>query len=206
MNSAQIQAEIAKQEAQLASLRSNPSSVMNPQALAVLQMRIDALKQQLPAALKLEEEERTAKNQEAQRAGLVTELQGLAKTGGNAYGTTMGQVNRGNSRIGALAASGRGGLNAGINAANAKGLSTSAGHMQGVQAREAAKSGARNALGQVIAQGQDANNAAIQQNINDLRAAYGTPSAANPYATAAAQIGGLTQAGFQAYGNKEKKD
>lgn len=143
--------------------------------------------------------------QASQRQSLVTELQGLSKTGGNAYQTVMGQVNKGNARIGALAASGRGGLNAGVNASNAQALSRSSGHMQGEAAREATKAGARNALGQVIAQGQDANNAAIQQQLADLRAAYEQSSAPNPYATAAAQVGGLAQAGYQAYGNQQDK-
>lgn len=146
-----------------------------------------------------------AKTQESQRQSLVTQLQGLSKTGGSAYQTVMGQVNKGNARIGALAASGRGGLNANLNASNAQALSSSSGRMQGEAAREATKAGARNALGQVIAQGQDANNAAIQQQIADLQAAYGQAPSQNPYMTAAAQVGGLAQAAYQAYGNEEQK-
>lgn len=147
-----------------------------------------------------------AKMQESQRSSLVAKLQGLSKTGGSAYQTVMGQVNKGNARIGALAASGRGGLNAGINASNAQALSSSSGRIQGEAAREATKAGARQALGQVIAQGQDANNAAIQQQIADLQAAYGQAPSQNPYMTAAAQVGGLAQAAYQAYGNQPSQN
>ncbi len=150
-------------------------------------------------------EAEAAKAQASQRQSLVTQLQGLSKTGGSAYQTVMGQVNKGNARIGALAASGRGGLNANLNASNAQALSSSSGRMQGEAAREATKAGARNALGQVIAQGQDANNAAIQQQIADLQAAYGQAPSQNPYMTAASQYGGLAQAAYQAYGNEEQK-
>jgi hypothetical protein len=160
---------------------------------------------ELAALLKLEEEKRSSENQASQRQSLVANLQGLAKTGGSAYQTVMGQVNKGNARIGALAASGRGGLNAGVNASNAQALSRSSGNLQGEAAREATKAGARNALGQVIAQGQDANNAAIQQQIADLQAAYGQAPSQNPYMTAAAQVGGLVQAGYQAYGNQQNE-
>lgn len=160
----------------------------------------------LAALEKLEAEAQLAANQLTQRKSLVANLQDLSKTGGNAYQTVMGQVNKGNARIGALAASGRGGLNAGVNASNAQALSSSSGRMQGEAAREATKSGARNALGQVIAQGQDANNAAIQQQIADLQAAYGQAPSQNPYMTAAAQVGGFVQAGYQAYGNQEDKN
>jgi hypothetical protein len=158
---------------------------------------------ELAALLKTQDEARQAAAQASQRQSLVDNLRGLSKTGGSAYQTVMGQVNKGNARIGALAASGRGGLNAGVNASNAQALSSSSGRMQGEAAREATKAGARNALGQVIAQGQDANNAAIQQQIADLQAAYGQAPSQNPYLTAAATVGGLAQAGYQAYGNQE---
>lgn len=158
---------------------------------------------ELAALLKTQDEARQAAAQTSQRQSLVDNLRGLSKTGGSAYQTVMGQVNKGNARIGALAASGRGGLNAGVNASNAQALSSSSGRMQGEAAREATKAGARNALGQVIAQGQDANNAAIQQQIADLQAAYGQAPSQNPYLTAAATVGGLAQAGYQAYGNQE---
>lgn len=206
MNSAQIKAEIAKIEATIASLGSPVPGTPAARALPTLVMRLNRLKEQLAPALKLEEEAATAEKQASQRQSLVADLQGLAKTGGSSYQTVMGQVNKGNARIGALASSGRGGLNANLNASNAQALSSSSGRMQGEAAREATKAGARNALGQVIAQGQDANNAAIQQQIADLQAAYGQAPSQNPYMTAAAQLGGLAQAGYQAYGNQDPND
>lgn len=175
------------------------------------QAEIDALQagkkqaQSLMATYEQRKAEQEAKMQAQQRDALVRDLQGIAKGGGQAYGTTMRSVNKGNSRIGALAASGRGGANAAINAANAKALSTSQGHMQGNAAREAEKSAARNALGQVIAQGQDVNVSAAQQQLADLRAQYGQDPGVNPYMTAAQTAAGFGQAAYSAWGQKKEK-
>lgn len=160
---------------------------------------------QMIATYEQRKAEQDAKMQAQQRDALVKDLQGIAKGGGQAYGTTMRSVNKGNSRIGALAASGRGGANAAINAANAKALSTSQGHMQGNAARESEKSAARNALGQVIAQGQDVNVSAAQQQLADLRAQYGQDPGVNPYMTAAQTAAGFGQAAYSAWGQKKEK-
>lgn len=138
--------------------------------------------------------------QNAQRAELVKQLQGIANGGGQAYATVQGQVGAGNRRIAALASSGRGGLNAGLNAANATAQNDIQGQQAANQARSAEKAAAQGALGQVIAQGQDANNAATAQTIADLQRQYGQTPAENPYAYGAGIAGNLGQAAYAAYG------
>lgn len=114
---------------------------------------------------------------ERERTSVIAALKNVAEGGGKAYGATMRETNTGNSRIRALASSGRGGLNANLNAQNAIGISTAAGTQQAVANREAEKTQARAALGQAIAQGQDYN-AAEGQSVLDALAQ--TPDAKNP--------------------------
>ena len=143
--------------------------------------------------------------QNAQRAELVRELQGIANGGGKAYSTVQGQVGAGNRRIAALASTGRGGMNASLNAANAQGQNKIAGQQAAANAQAAEKAQAQSALGQVIAQGQESNNATTAQQIADLQRQYGQTPAENPYAYGADIAGNLGQAAYSYYaqGNNE---
>jgi len=111
----------------------------------------------------------------------------------------MKVVGQGNQRIAALAASGRGGINAGINAATAQATQKSAGNQQALANKEAEINQARSALGQVIAGGQDNAVQQGQDTLAALRAQYSTEStnAAQRYVGMAGQLG---QAGFSVYG------
>lgn len=142
--------------------------------------------------------EQEAKN--AQRAKLVKELQGIANGGGKAYGVVQGQVTAGNKRIAALASSGRGGMNAGLNSQNAQALNNISGQQAAADARSKEKAAAQSTLGQVIAQGQDANNAAVQQQIADLQYQFGQTPAENPWVTGANVAGNIGQAAYTVYG------
>lgn len=127
-----------------------------------------------------------------QRQDVIYALDRTAKGYGTAYSTTMGQVNQGNQRIAALAASGRGGLNAGVNSQNAQALNKTAGHQQATAAKAAEMSQARGALGQAIAAGQDYNAAEGQATLEALR---NTPAAApNQAMQTAGQVGAVGQA------------
>ena len=131
-----------------------------------------------------------------QRNDVIAALDRTAKGYGTAYGTTMGQVNQGNQRIAALAASGRGGLNAGVNSQNAQALNKTAGHQQATAAKQAEISQARGALGQAIAAGQDYNAAEGQAVLEALR---NTPAAApNQGMQLAGQLGAAGQAVWSA--------
>lgn len=144
--------------------------------------------------------------QERQRSQLVKELQGIANGGGVAYGTVQKQVGAGNRRIAALASTGRGGMNANLNAANAQGQNKIAGQQAAQDAKAQEMTQAQGALGQVIAQGQDANNAAIQQQIADLQYQFGQTPAENPYVTGANIAGNLGQAAYSIYGQNQAQD
>lgn len=148
--------------------------------------------------------EQAKKNE--QRAQLVKELQGIANGGGVAYGTVQKQVGAGNRRIAALASTGRGGMNANLNAANAQGQNKIAGQQAAQDAKAREMTQAQGALGQVIAQGQDANNAAIQQQIADLQYQFGQTPAENPYVTGANIAGNLGQAAYSIYGQNQAQD
>lgn len=143
-------------------------------------VRLAQAKQKLAAAQNgqaIAKQQDEAAVSQQQRTSVIDSLQRIADGGGSAYGATMRQVDQGNRRIRALAAGGRGGLNANLNAANAIGISTAAGTQQAVANREAEKSQARAALGQAIAQGQDYNTAEGQSVLNALSQ---TPEAKNP--------------------------
>lgn len=144
--------------------------------------------------------------QNDQRGQLVKELQGIANGGGVAYGTVQKQVGAGNRRIAALASTGRGGMNANLNAANAQGQNKIAGQQAAQDAKAQEMTQAQGALGQVIAQGQDANNAAIQQQIADLQYQFGQTPAENPYVTGANIAGNLGQAAYSIYGQNQAQD
>ena len=118
----------------------------------------------------------SAANQRSQQS-VIASLRKVAEGGGSAYNTTMRETATGNSRIRALASSGRGGLNANLNAQNAVGISTAAGTQQAVANREAEKTQARAALGQAIAQGQDYQASEGQAVLDALSK---TPDASNP--------------------------
>lgn len=139
---------------------------------------------------------------EAERAALIGDLRRIAEGGGQAYGTTMKQVGQGNARISALAAGGKGGLNARLNASNAKATNVSAGHQQALQNKAAEISQARSALGQVIAAGQDSSVQQGQDMLAALKANYSNvqPSQAQRYVGMAGQVG---QAAWSAYGQNE---
>lgn len=130
-------------------------------------------------------------NMKAEQQRIINALGSYAEGGGKAYQNTIDQTNKGNARIRALAAGGRGGLNAGVNAANAIGISTAAGSQQAVAAREAEKTQARAALGQAIAQGQDMN---VAQNRSILDALGATPAATDP--TAGVAVAGQVAQGL----------
>lgn len=135
---------------------------------------------------------------EAERAAVIRSLRGIAEGRGKAYGMTMQQVGKGNQRIAALSASGKGGLNAGINAANAQAVNKSAGHQQGLANKADEIAQARGALGQAIAQGQDYNASQGQQVLDALRQ---TTAAQTPgYMQTAGQLGAAGGAVWSAYG------
>jgi len=136
---------------------------------------------------------------ERERKDLINSLRGISEGRGQAYGNTMKVVGQGNQRIAALAASGRGGINAGINAATAQATQKSAGNQQALANKEAEINQARSALGQVIAGGQDNAVQQGQDTLAALRAQYSTEStnAAQRYVGMAGQLG---QAGFSVYG------
>ncbi len=153
----------------------------------------------------LKGELRTITEQQAaagQRNDVIAALDRVAKGYGTAYGTTMNQVSQGNQRIAALAASGRGGLNAGVNSQNAQAMNNSAGRQQAEAAKAAEMSQARGALGQAIAAGQDYNAAEGQATLEALR---NTPAAApNQAMQTAGQIGAAGQAIWSAnQGNQQ---
>lgn len=185
-------AQLAKEQAMLASLQGEyglkfyPDPTQRQNAIAEVQRRIALL--DAPFA------------QERQRAELVRELQGIANGGGKAYSTVQGQVGAGNRRIAALASTGRGGMNASLNAANAQGQNKIAGQQHAANAQAAEKAQAQSALGQVIAQGQESNNATTAQQIADLQRQYGQAPAENPYAYGINIAGSLGQAAYTAYG------
>lgn len=185
-------AQLAKEQAMLASLQGEyglkfyPDPTQRQNAIAEVQRRIALL--DAPFA------------QERQRAELVRELQGIANGGGKAYSTVQGQVGAGNRRIAALASTGRGGMNASLNAANAQGQNKIAGQQHAANAQAAEKAQAQSALGQVIAQGQESNNATTAQQIADLQRQYGQAPAENPYAYGMGVAGSLGQAAYAAYG------
>lgn len=162
----------------------------------VMDASYDGKKAQYEQAKAIVEQE--AKN--AQRAQLVKELQGIANGGGKAYGVVQGQVAAGNKRIAALASSGRGGMNAGLNSQNAQALNNISGQQAAADARSKEKAAAQGVLGQVIAQGQDANNAAVQQQIADLQYQFGQTPAENPWITGANVAGNIGQAAYTVYG------
>lgn len=173
---------------------------------------IDALqagKRQMQALIQSYPERKAAMDlakQNEQRGQLVKELQGIANGGGVAYGTVQKQVGAGNRRIAALASTGRGGMNANLNAANAQGQNKIAGQQAAQDAKAQEMTQAQGALGQVIAQGQDANNAAIQQQIADLQYQFGQTPAENPYVTGANIAGNLGQAAYSIYGQNQAQD
>lgn len=131
-----------------------------------------------------------------QRDSVISSLQNVADGKGQAYGAVMGQVDRGNARIKALAASGRGGINSSLNSQNARALSTASGTQQAAAAKAAEISQARGALGQAIAAGQDYNAAEGQAVLEALR---NTPAAApNQGMQLAGQLGAAGQAVWSA--------
>jgi len=139
-----------------------------------------------------------------ERASIVESLRNVEKGFGTAAKTVNQQTMAGNNRIRALSATGRGGLNSGVNAANAIGISTAAGTQQARAAAEAEKSQARAALGQVIAGGQDADYGAARTTLEALR---DTPAAKDPTQDIAV-AGGLAQglwAGTQNTAENEQK-
>lgn len=195
-NESAANAEIARLEAEIARLgplvaddirrgeRQSPNAVMMFRAQQALARAKDAL-----GSAKTQDQSNAAGGQ---RNDVISNLDRIAKGYGQAYSTTMGQVNQGNQRIAALAASGRGGLNAGVNSQNAQALNKTAGHQQATVAKQAEMSQARGALGQAIAAGQDYNVAEGQATLEALR---NTPAAApNQGMQLAGQLGAAGQA------------
>lgn len=171
---AAVAAAQAELEAAIAKLNATPpgGSQLEQQARAAAALAVSQARQKLQAAKDSVGQARTADQSQAaagQRADIIHSLNVVAQGGGQAYGNTMKQVGQGNARIQALAASGRGGLNANLNAKNAAGLNTAAGTQQALAAREAEKTQARGALGQAIAQGQDYQAAQGQATLDALR-------------------------------------
>lgn len=179
-NQSAYEQRLAAAQAEVAAAQAAIQSAVLPAARDVAVFRFNKAKRALEAieagraeAIAADE---SAANQRSQQS-VIASLRKVAEGGGSAYNATMRETATGNSRIRALASSGRGGLNANLNAQNAVGISTAAGTQQAVANREAEKTQARAALGQAIAQGQDYQASEGQAVLDALSK---TPDASNP--------------------------
>jgi len=146
---------------------------------------------------------REAKALRDKQQDIIRQLGRVSRGGGTAYGKTMAQVGAGNDRIKALASSGRGGLNAGVNAGNAVAANKVTGTNQAVSARAGEMAMARSAYGNAIAQGQDMN---MQDGRDALTALANQQQDPNNLQRDIGMVGNLGQAAWSMYSSNQKED